>query len=184
MQEVAGYWEGPASEEYQRRMFILRDFGDESAESMRQAEEQDIPALVGFLSDAQQQARDQDLYPTSTIKSYEQWLEETPLRADRVHVVVPAPSTVGRTNERACCGKLIVQCTLFDLRQNQGQRADPAERELARRHGIESVVVVMQSQTNLLYVVAALHPPSRFAGLLDSGQEQRDKDADNGDYHQ
>ncbi|GAB3998347.1 hypothetical protein GCM10029992_23900 [Glycomyces albus] len=77
MQELAGYWEGDASEEYQRRMRILRDFGEESSESMRQAQEDIIPDLSTYLSEAKQQARDQDLYPSSTLTDYQDWLEAT-----------------------------------------------------------------------------------------------------------
>src|SRR5690606_33259966 len=76
-QELAGYWEGDASEEYQRRMEILRNFGDESAETMRVAEVEILPRLAGHLSDAQTQAREQDLYPSSTLTDYQDWLEAT-----------------------------------------------------------------------------------------------------------
>lgn len=77
MQELVGYWEGDASEEYQRRMEILRDYGDEASASMERAETRSIPDLAGFLSAAQGRAREQDLYPASTLTDYAEWLEAT-----------------------------------------------------------------------------------------------------------
>ncbi|WP_199039510.1 WXG100 family type VII secretion target [Glycomyces salinus] len=77
MQELVGYWEGDASEEYQRRMRILRDYGDEASESMERAESDLLPRLSEFLGGAQSEARNQDLYPSSTLTEYADWLEAT-----------------------------------------------------------------------------------------------------------
>jgi hypothetical protein len=43
------------------------------------------------------------------------------------------------------------------------------------------VVIVLHSQAELLQVVLALRLPSRFAGGLHGGNQQRDQDADDGD---
>ena len=77
MSELAGYWEGPASEEYQRRMEILRDYGEEASTSMQRAETHSIPKLSQALSSAQDEARELDLYPSSTLTEYADWLEAT-----------------------------------------------------------------------------------------------------------
>src|SRR5262249_1443247 len=55
------------------------------------------------------------------------------------------------------------------------------------RHGGESlvvVVVVVDSQSELFEIIAALHACRRFADLLDGGQQQADEDGDDGDHHQ
>jgi hypothetical protein len=46
------------------------------------------------------------------------------------------------------------------------------------------VVVVMQSQTYLLEIIAALQPTSGFTRGLHSRQKQRDENADDRDDHQ
>src|SRR5262249_6835094 len=45
------------------------------------------------------------------------------------------------------------------------------------------VVVVLGGEGDLLEIVRALRPPSRLAGGLDGGQEQRDQDGDDRDHH-
>ena len=44
--------------------------------------------------------------------------------------------------------------------------------------------VVVQREADLLDVIRATDPPGRLAGLLDSGQQERDQDPDNGNDHQ
>ena len=46
------------------------------------------------------------------------------------------------------------------------------------------VVKVVNRQTDLFQMVAALYPPSRFTGRLHRGQEQCDEDRYDGDDHQ
>ncbi|WP_100448203.1 WXG100 family type VII secretion target [Glycomyces xiaoerkulensis] len=77
MSQVADYWQGSASEEFQRRMEILREYGDEAASGMERVSEYTVPELAGFLKEAQQKARDQDLYPEHTLTDYDEWLEQT-----------------------------------------------------------------------------------------------------------
>ncbi len=47
-----------------------------------------------------------------------------------------------------------------------------------------NVMIVVNRQPELLQVVLALRPPSGFACLLNSGQQQRNQDCDNCDDHQ
>ena len=49
---------------------------------------------------------------------------------------------------------------------------------------LEGGLIIVHSQRELLYVVAALHSSGRFAGRLNRWQEQAYQDANNGDYHQ
>jgi hypothetical protein len=44
--------------------------------------------------------------------------------------------------------------------------------------------MVLEPETDLLQMVGALGAPRRLASRLDRRQQQRDKDADNGDHHQ
>jgi hypothetical protein len=46
------------------------------------------------------------------------------------------------------------------------------------------VVIAVQSQADLLQVIAALQAGRRLTDLLDGGHEQCDQDADNGDDNQ
>jgi hypothetical protein len=55
-----------------------------------------------------------------------------------------------------------------------------------RRVG-ESLVhigIIVQTEPDLLEVIAAAHPPSGFAGRLHRGQQQTNHHADNGDHDQ
>lgn len=42
----------------------------------------------------------------------------------------------------------------------------------------------MESQTNLLEIIAALSPPGGFACLLNSWQQESDEDGNNGNDHE
>ena len=44
--------------------------------------------------------------------------------------------------------------------------------------------MVEYRQAEIMEIVAASRPPSRFAGRLDCRQQQRDQDADDGDHDQ
>ncbi len=46
------------------------------------------------------------------------------------------------------------------------------------------VMIIVKRQPHLLHRVLALRPAGRFAGLLDSGEQQRNQDRDNRDHHQ
>ena len=46
------------------------------------------------------------------------------------------------------------------------------------------VMVVVQSQTNLLQIVLALRPASRLTSLLNSRQQQRHQNGNDRDHHQ
>src|SRR5690606_15129881 len=75
MLETVDYWQGPASEEFQRRMRIVYEYSQTAEEDMMQAAEQTIPGIAQFLTDAQGKAQEQDLSPASELE-YEDWLEE------------------------------------------------------------------------------------------------------------
>src|SRR5262249_34829123 len=89
---------------------------------------------------------------------------------------------------------LLVQGFLFDVRKQvdtpgvchgrgprrrTGRLVIPRTRELTVR-----VVIAMLGQPDLFEVVAALHAVGRFANLLDSGEQQTNKDRDNRDHDQ
>jgi catechol 2,3-dioxygenase-like lactoylglutathione lyase family enzyme len=59
-----------------------------------------------------------------------------------------------------------------------------AEVLLADRKRVVDVVVVVQGQTHLLEVVAALGPAGRLPRLLHRRQQQGDQDRDDRDHHQ
>jgi hypothetical protein len=50
------------------------------------------------------------------------------------------------------------------------------------RQLLVSRVVIVHGQAKLLEIVAAAHPPSRFAGRLHGGQQQPHQHADDGDH--
>jgi hypothetical protein len=43
-------------------------------------------------------------------------------------------------------------------------------------------VVIVQRKSNLLQIIAALHPIGRFANLLDGGEKETNQDRDDGDH--
>jgi hypothetical protein len=47
-----------------------------------------------------------------------------------------------------------------------------------------SAVIIVQRQSELLEIVPALYPTGRFAGLLDSGQKQRNQNCDDCNHNQ
>src|SRR5262249_26176611 len=49
---------------------------------------------------------------------------------------------------------------------------------------LEYIMVILQSQADLLEMVAALHAAGCFAGSLHCRQQQGDEHADDGDHHQ
>lgn len=50
------------------------------------------------------------------------------------------------------------------------------------RKSLVCVMVILQSNTVLLEIVAALTSPRRFSRRLDGGQQQRDENANDRDY--
>jgi hypothetical protein len=75
MLATVDYWQGPASEEFQRRMRLVYEYSQTAEEDMMQAAEVTIPGISEALSNAQQQALSADLSPESEL-DYEDWLEE------------------------------------------------------------------------------------------------------------
>lgn len=75
MLETIDYWQGPASEEFQRRMRLVYEYSQTAEEEMTEAAEVTIPDIAGFLTDAQGKAREQDLSPAREL-DYDDWLEE------------------------------------------------------------------------------------------------------------
>src|SRR5262245_817232 len=69
---------------------------------------------------------------------------------------------------------------LFDVGQNQDRPGFAGVGARVRQH-LVNIFEVDDAQAHLPEVARALHAPRRFAGLLDRGQEQRDKDTDDGD---
>jgi hypothetical protein len=53
-----------------------------------------------------------------------------------------------------------------------------------RREGFVAPLIVLQRQSNLLQIVAALGAAGRLARHLNGGQEQSDQDADDSEDHQ
>src|SRR4051812_19525916 len=45
-------------------------------------------------------------------------------------------------------------------------------------------MIILQSEADLLQMIAALHSSSGFAGRLNRRQQQRDEHADDGNHHQ
>jgi len=62
--------------------------------------------------------------------------------------------------------------------------ADPIAPPAAGREESVAVVMVVESQSDLLEVVDALHPPRGLAGGLHGRQEQGDQDANDRDHHE
>ncbi|WP_051393515.1 WXG100 family type VII secretion target [Glycomyces arizonensis] len=75
MLETVDYWQGPASEEFQRRMRLVYEYSKTTEEEMMDAAENTVPQMAQDLRDAQGKAQDQDLSPASELE-YEDWLEE------------------------------------------------------------------------------------------------------------
>ncbi|WP_026932165.1 WXG100 family type VII secretion target [Glycomyces tenuis] len=75
MLATVDYWQGPASEEFQRRMRLVYEYSQTAEEDMMQMAESWIPDVSQALSDAQTSAQNQDLSPASELE-YEDWLED------------------------------------------------------------------------------------------------------------
>ena len=75
MLETVDYWQGPASEEFQRRMRIVYEYSQTAEEDMMQAAETTIPGIAQDLTTAQNNAQEQNLSPHSELE-YEDWLED------------------------------------------------------------------------------------------------------------
>lgn len=67
-------WTGPASDEFEGRMNLVKQYSVESEEGMKSAGEIAIPQLAQFLKDAQTQS--ETLNP-AYIDEYEDWVEST-----------------------------------------------------------------------------------------------------------
>jgi hypothetical protein len=104
-------------------------------------------------------------------------LVEIEERLDRLLVLERVIAVVEITN--------LVGVGLFDVRQDH-RRPDPDESAgicaLRIRQRPLNIVIVEQRQANLLHVVGALRPPGRLAHRLHSGQQQCDKNGDDGDH--
>ena len=69
----------------------------------------------------------------------------------------------------------------------QQSTQDPAMlQRLSDKHGIRVLCggMIVQSDPQLLEVVAAMETPGRFPGSLDGGQQQRHQNADDGNHHE
>jgi hypothetical protein len=81
----------------------------------------------------------------------------------------------------------VVNTALFKLIGDQGVRRKIASRSglvLAGRQAVVGTLEIMQGQTDLFQMVDALRPPSRLAGGLHRGQQQRDQHTDNRNHDQ
>jgi hypothetical protein len=79
--ELAEYWKGPASDEFQSRMALVIRYSEAAETRMRQAEENYLPTLAGHLSAAQSRAKGdnalgENLDPGTDITDAEVWMEE------------------------------------------------------------------------------------------------------------
>ncbi|MFC3491783.1 WXG100 family type VII secretion target [Glycomyces rhizosphaerae] len=75
-------WTGPASDEFEGRMNLVKQYSVESEEGMQSAGESEIPRLAGLLLTAQNQAKSLDYLPGKSldptlIDTYEDWVEST-----------------------------------------------------------------------------------------------------------
>ncbi|THV40642.1 WXG100 family type VII secretion target [Glycomyces buryatensis] len=81
LEGLTGYWQGPASEEFQSRMFLVHDYSAIAEERMRTAEETHIPDMVTALQTAQSRAQGEndlgeDLHPDNDIPDPDDWMHE------------------------------------------------------------------------------------------------------------
>ena len=75
---------------------------------------------------------------------------------------------------------IVVQATLFDVRQNPHRPIVPIT---AARQAAVSLVVHVQCQAQLVQVVFALHVPRGFASRLNARHQQPDQNANDRDHH-
>jgi hypothetical protein len=68
------------------------------------------------------------------------------------------------------------------LQQDQPRGIRPPA--VRKRQPVVCIVVVVQSQPQLLQIIATLRPPSRFSSLLHGRQKESHKDRNNGDHDQ
>jgi uncharacterized protein YukE len=79
--DLAAYWQGPASEEFQNRMILVIQYSDATEFLMEQAETEHLPNIAGYLASAQARARGEnalgeDLDPANDIADLEEWMEQ------------------------------------------------------------------------------------------------------------
>jgi uncharacterized protein YukE len=79
--ELAEYWKGPASDEFQNRMLLVGQYSEAAEARMRIAEETYLPDLAGYLAAAQSRAKGENalgesLDPATDITDAEVWMEE------------------------------------------------------------------------------------------------------------
>jgi uncharacterized protein YukE len=81
LEALAEYWQGPASEEFQRRMMLVHDYAAGAEERMRVAEEVDLPDMAGALQEAQDRAQGrnalgENLSPNFDLPVADDWMHE------------------------------------------------------------------------------------------------------------
>ncbi|WP_026924439.1 hypothetical protein [Glycomyces arizonensis] len=79
--DLATYWQGPASEEFQNRMVLVVQYSEATEFLMTQAETNYLPNIAGYLASAQARARGEnalgeDLDPANDITDLEEWMEQ------------------------------------------------------------------------------------------------------------
>jgi hypothetical protein len=79
--ELAEYWKGPASDEFQRRMLLVGQYSEAAEQRMALAETEYLPGLAEKLSAAQSRAKGENalgesLDPSTDITDAEVWMEE------------------------------------------------------------------------------------------------------------
>jgi hypothetical protein len=74
VQSLRTQWTGAAADEFERRMGIVEEYSTVAEDGMKQAGEHTIPRWAQALKDAQLNAQNSDLYPSS-VESYDDWLE-------------------------------------------------------------------------------------------------------------
>ena len=105
-----------------------------------------------------------------------------------------------RAPQRQRCIKLLIQSTLFEKwqdhqapakarrtvavvvrkRHSKGRSRRCGASQICRRKHIVRVVIIVESLTQLLQMIATLRPTCGFSSLLHGGQQQRNQNRDNG----
>jgi uncharacterized protein YukE len=97
--ELAEYWKGPASDEFQSRMLLVIQYGEASEQRMSLAETVYLPTMAGQLAAAQSRAKGENalgenLDPATDITDPEVWMEEVKgLSHDEIAALDPQTRT-------------------------------------------------------------------------------------------
>lgn len=97
--DLADYWQGDASSEFQNRMILIGEYSVEVEDRMRRAEERYLPMIAEQLASAQSRAKGENslgenLDPTADITDPDQWMHEVKgLSHDEIAALEPQQRT-------------------------------------------------------------------------------------------